>query len=70
MNLLNELIDTYFLNGMDDSYYDVIEKKIVYDLGESDFESDDEESFERYHIIPTITSPEAFQLMERFTEKC
>jgi hypothetical protein len=68
MNLLNELIDTYFMNNMEDAYYDVIEKKIVYDLDESDFDWDEEEGFERYQIIPTITSPEAFQLMERFTE--
>jgi hypothetical protein len=70
MNLLDELIDTYFMNDMEDAYYDLIEKLIIYDFDEDEMELDwdDEECFERYHIIPTITSPEAFQLMERFTD--
>jgi hypothetical protein len=73
MNLLDELIDTYFMNDMEDAYYDVIEKQIIYDfdvddMDETEIDWDDEASFERYHIIPTITSPEAFQLMERFAE--
>jgi hypothetical protein len=51
MNLLDQLIDTYLMNGMDDVYYDVIEEKIVYDMDEETGESviswDDEESLDR-----------------------
>jgi hypothetical protein len=72
MNLLDQLIDMYLMNGMDDVYYDVIEEKIVYDLdeetGESETSWDDEESIERYVLIPTITSFESFRLMERFAD--
>jgi hypothetical protein len=39
MNLLNELIDTYFMNDMEDAYYDVIEKLIIYDFDEDEWSS-------------------------------
>lgn len=54
-NLLDQLIDTHLLNDMDEAYYDVKEKAIVYD---------DEENCERYKLIPTISTTESFRLME------
>jgi hypothetical protein len=73
VNLLDRLIDTYLLNDMDDAYYDVKEKAIVYDwdddeTAESEIDWDDEENCERYELIPTISTFESFRLMEQFVD--
>ena len=74
MNLLDELIDTYFTNNDPyDTYFDIKEKVIVYDAdpaetGEPGIDWDDNDSDERYIEVPRITTDEAFRLMTRFAE--
>ncbi|WML46065.1 UPF0158 family protein [Neobacillus sp. PS3-40] len=73
LNLLDQLIDTYLLNDMDEAYYDVKEKPIVYDweddeTAESEIDWDDEENCERYELIPLISTFESFRLMEQFAD--
>lgn len=75
VNLLDELIDTYFTNNDPyDTYFDIKEKVIVYDAdpaetGEPGIDWDDNDSDERYIEVPRITTDEAFRLMTRFAER-
>lgn len=74
VNLLDELIDTYFTNNDPyDTYFDIKEKVIVYDAdpaetGEPGIDWDDNDSDERYIEVPRITTDEAFRLMTWFAE--
>lgn len=72
MNLLDELIDIYLTSDPhQQAYYDLQQKEIVYDgseieTGEPGIDWDEEGSEERYRHIPTISSDEAYRLMEKF----